>query len=240
MKQALLDYIRQPIPKGIPIVPQSVPIPFFGDIETAKFATIAINPSNREFTDAKHNLLPKNKKRLIDRSVLGVKDDEELTEEHAQGVYESLRIYYHTNQYKQWFNPIENLFADTEISYNKGSLINLDISPWATSAKWGNMTDQQRAELVRHGGGLLHTILNTGQIQCLFVNGRTAIGHVGKHISRLSLHSVIELNRRCEIMVGKIRNLTIVGWSNYLQQERPPLSQEKRKLLADKILELAI
>ncbi|MCL1862152.1 MAG: hypothetical protein FWF78_01130 [Defluviitaleaceae bacterium] len=47
MKQELLDYIRRPIPQGIPIVPQSIPIVFFGEIDKARLATIAINPSNR-------------------------------------------------------------------------------------------------------------------------------------------------------------------------------------------------
>jgi len=39
MKQEILDYIRRPIPKGLPIVPQSIPIVFFGDIETAKMGS---------------------------------------------------------------------------------------------------------------------------------------------------------------------------------------------------------
>ena len=99
MKQEFLDYIRMPIPKDAGIVPQSVPIVFFGDIEKAEYATIAINPSNKEFVDDKNVLLSTAKKRLVDRAILRVGDDEKLSIEQAQEVYESLRSYFHTRPY---------------------------------------------------------------------------------------------------------------------------------------------
>ncbi|MCL2546173.1 MAG: hypothetical protein FWE06_03115 [Oscillospiraceae bacterium] len=240
MKQYLLDYIRRPIPQGVPIVPQSIPIVFFGDIDKAKYATIAINPSNREFTNTKHEIFPTNKKRFVDRDFLGAADDETLSLEQAEMVYQSLCNFFHKRPYMQWFGQLEKLFNEADLSYFKGDIINLDISPWATSVKWSALTDEQRVGLVRHGGDLLRTILNAGQIKCLFVNGRTAMKYVEKHIAPLTSHCFIQLNASCEIKVGKIGNLTIVGWSNYLQQLRPPLSQDKRKLLVDKILELAL
>ena len=239
MKQELLDYISRPIPQGIPIVPQSIPIVFFGEIEKARLATIAINPSNREFTNTKHEIFPPNKKRFVDRDILGVSDNDTLSLKQAEMVYQSLCNFFHKRPYMQWFGQLEKLFLEANLSYFKGDIINLDISPWATSVKWSNLTEEQRSDLVSHGGKLLQTILNAGQLRCLFVNGKTAIDHVSRHITTLTSHSVIQLNRRCEIFVGKYNNLKIVGWSNYLQQERPPLSQEKRRLLIGAIAEAA-
>ena len=232
MKQDILDYIRRPIPKGLPIVPQSIPIVFFGDIETAKYATIAINPSNREFTNTKHELFSEKKKRFVDRDALGVGDYDILSLKQAEMVYQSLRNFFHKRPYMQWFGQLEKLFSEVNMSYFKGDIINLDISPWATSVKWKDLTDKQRADLVHHTGDLLTTILGAGQLRCLFANGRTAIDHVGKYIARLTYHSTIYLNTKCDIMVGEFGNLKIVGWSNYLQQQRPLLSPEKRKILA--------
>ena len=150
MKQEILDYIRRPIPKGLPIVSQSIPIVFFGDIETAKYATIAINPSNREFTNTKHELFPANKKRFVDRDVLGIAGGDTLTVEQAEIVYQSLRNFFHKRPYMQWFGQLEKLFSEVDISYFKGDIINLDISPWATSTKWKDLSDKQRTDLVYH------------------------------------------------------------------------------------------
>ena len=41
-------------------------------------------------------------------------------------------------------------------------------------------------------------------------------------------------------MVGEFDNLKIVGWTNYLQQQRPPLSLDKRKILTDAIFGLTM
>jgi len=239
VKQEILDYIRRPIPQGIPIVPQSIPIVFFGEIDKARFATIAINPSNREFTNTKHEIFPPNKKRFVDRDILGITDTDALSLEQAERVYQSLCNFFHKRPYMQWFGQLEKLFLEANLSYFKGDIINLDISPWATSVKWNALTVEQRTDLISHGGDLLRIILNSGRLRCLFVNGKTAIDHVSRHIAPLTSHSVIQLNRRCEIFVGKHNNLNIVGWSNYLQQERPPLSEEKRKLLINTVAKAA-
>jgi len=45
LKQEMLDFIKQPIPAGLGIVPHSIPVLFFGNTDTATAATMAINPS---------------------------------------------------------------------------------------------------------------------------------------------------------------------------------------------------
>jgi len=234
MKQELLEYIRRPIPQGLQIVQQSVPIVFFGDIETAKYATIAINPSHREFGTLKGG------KRLVDREILGVCDNDKLSIAQAELIYDSLRKYYDKdkNPYWRWFRPLEKLFIEAGISYTSGNLVNLDITPWATSVIWGDLEDEQKDELVSLGEDLTNKILDAGRIRCLFANGRAAINHVERHIAKLETHSFFYLqNKRYEIKVGSIGNIKILGWSNYLQ--RPPaLTPERRKDLIDKIFEM--
>jgi len=97
IKQDILDYIRRPIPKGLPIVSQSIPIVFFGDIEAAKYATIAINPSNRateSLQTQSMNHSPKKKKRFIDRDAFSVDNYDTFSSEQAEKVYQSLRNFY--------------------------------------------------------------------------------------------------------------------------------------------------
>lgn len=78
-----INVIRQPIPDNIGVISQSVPVLFFGNIETARSATISLNPSDLEFRDNKQQLLTANKKRLVDRDVLHKKDTDYLSLEEA-------------------------------------------------------------------------------------------------------------------------------------------------------------
>ena len=133
-------------------MPRSVPIVFFGEIDKARFATIAINPSNKEFTNDKHEIFPPGKKRVVDRDCLGVADGDALSLEQAERVYESLCNFFHNRPYMGWFGPLEKLFSQAVLSYFKGDIINLDISPWATSVKWKDMSEDERTGLISHGG----------------------------------------------------------------------------------------
>jgi hypothetical protein len=226
----MLDFIRRPIPQGLGIVEKSVPVLFFGNIETAKCATISINPSNLEFNDKKNNLLPANKKRFMDRENLGIGSNDTLTQEQAEKVYNSLVNYFRERPYKLWFDWLNRFFDGTSISYYKGSLIHLDITPWATSKKWGDMTNTEREKIIKAGEGWAKKILDAGQIEYLYVNGKAALEYVEKYIARFEKSKMLQLQKKCFIKTGKYNHCTIIGWSNNLT--RAMTSEDRLKLRA--------
>ena len=108
IKTNILHYISQPIPKDSNIVQHSIPVVFFGDIEKAKFATISINPSDKEFyTNYKQYKEP----RIINRQNLSKMDFDKLSVEDASKVYTSLINYFSTNPYRGWFNHLERFLS---------------------------------------------------------------------------------------------------------------------------------
>ena len=125
LKSQILEYIKQAIPQNanMPIVERSVPVPFFGSIEGAEAATISINPSNLEFEDLHGNILSGAEKRFADREFWREKDTDTLTENHTEGVYESLYKYFRHNPYKRWFDVLEEYAGNlVGCSYYNGTI----------------------------------------------------------------------------------------------------------------------
>ena len=151
MEEELLAFIKQPIPENMPIVAQSIPILFFGNINTAKSATISINPSYAEFTDKHGKIFPSAQKRFIDRDELGVKDTDELSDHEAKRVYDSCMNVFNKRPYKHWFNPLNSLLEPIVGSYYDGSLIGLDITPWATNPVWSQLSESDKQNLTKQG-----------------------------------------------------------------------------------------
>ncbi len=127
IKKNILKYISRPIPEYSNIIQLSIPVVFFGNIENAKFATISINPSDKEFyTNDKQITTP----RIINRQNLGKTNSDKLSSEEAKKVYTSLINYFSTNPYRSWFNHLERFLSPLfNSSYYNGTMVNLDICP---------------------------------------------------------------------------------------------------------------
>ena len=95
LKDFLLDKISEPLPNSVNIVPGSIPIVFFGNVEKAEIATLSLNPSNIEFEH-------KSNKRFIDREQMQVSDNQKLTLTQAESVYGSLLLYFHSPPYNPY------------------------------------------------------------------------------------------------------------------------------------------
>ena len=141
LKDFLLNKISEPIPTSVKIVEGSIPIVFFGNVEKAEIATLSLNPSNIEF---EHNGI----RRCVDRRQLGVSDNQTLTSEQSESVYQSLLLFFKVNPYKMWFNPMNKLFQSKSYEYYNDKIVHLDISPWATSNKWDSLTNLERESII--------------------------------------------------------------------------------------------
>lgn len=220
MVTRILEYIQQPLPLGLRVVSQSIPVMFFGNIETATYATFGINPSKMEFLDKNGNLLSANEKRFVDRSVLGVSDQEILTIEYSKRVYKSLVEYYdkNNNPYKKWFNVLDTVFRDLKKSYYNGSLVHLDIFPWATNPTWNSLSKHEKTKMIENGKKCLEMILEESKISHIYINGRSAMNHFEENVCEM--HSFDWINHRkisCELKKGNYNGLKIIGWSTNLQ-----------------------
>lgn len=229
LKKNIFECIKQPLPVGLWVISGSIPVPFFGNMETAKTATVSINPSDNEFCNVR------GEKRFCDRNELRVEDDIPLDDEQCKEVYNSLKNYFNKNPY-EWFQKLQG-FAGVlfESSYKDGTMVNLDICPWATAKKWGLLTKTEQDNLVSNYD-LLKQILTSEEkiFDYVYVNGseaRKRLKKLGIIFKTLKTHPV---NKVAEIYGVKLKNGTIlIGMSQYIGGGRyNPKDEEKRTLIS--------
>ena len=245
LKKEILEYIKQPIPQNdkMPIVKRSVPVPFFGNIETARVATISINPSNLEFEDAHGKVLKQDKKRFVDRDELGVQDVDYLTDSQAEKVYGSLSSYFkNKNLYTNWFDRLQKPLRDLlGGSYCEGTMANFDIYPWATKEKWSDLykTEAKEALKTYRNSKLLKNMLLQKDFEYVYINGSTVKTELEEYFpEKINEHTIIIEGQRYCIYEGKLDNGTkLIGLNCYIPST--PIKTEVLKyllkILADKL-----
>ena len=110
--------IRQPPPGDCHVFPGSTPVVSFGDIRTARVATVGINPTSVEFTGGHIPLVGQ-------RSVHQVLAD-------CNG-------YFQRKPLKRWFDQLERILKKFGDSYYDGSACALDLVQWATDPVWSKL-----------------------------------------------------------------------------------------------------
>lgn len=221
LKDFLLYKISAPLPTTVKIVEGSIPIVFFGNVEKAKIATLSLNPSNIEF---EHN----GKRRCIDRKQLGVSDNQKLTRKQAESVYQSLLIFFKVNPYKRWFNPMNKLFQNKGYEYYNDKIVHLDISPWATSDKWNNLSQEAKNSII--DTTIIKNVIEKRKIKKLFINGKTAfkvfcttLNIATNEITEkvFEYHTKNGNKRRFITYETEIFECKIIAWNLYIHQGCP-------------------
>lgn len=251
LKSQILTYIKKPIPQSVnmQIVKRSIPVPFFGDIENAKVATISLNPSNLEFEDEDGNLLRGNEKRFVDRDTLGVADTASLNDDQADKVYNSLINYFHNNPYTGWFDILdgyaEKLFNS---SYYKETMVHLDIYPWATQEKWGDLKGKDKTreknKALQNYNLLKNILLNEDRIfDYVYINGRGVKEQIEKYYGITIKETSVTNTRNKSKRERKMYQYTLsngtklIGSSCYIQNpyETTEYLTELHEILAEKL-----
>lgn len=221
LKSQILEYIKQPIPQNenMKIVEHSVPVPFFGNIERARVATISINPSNLEFEDKSGNLLQMPHKRFADRVFLSEKDTDTLSENHAKGVYESLCGYFRNKPYKTWFDRLEkNVEEILGGSYYDGTMVHLDIYPWATKKKWSKLRAAEKKQALNKYD-LLKKILRNKNFAYIYINGKATKEQLEKYFDKKIHETPVKISGQTwKIYEGELDdNTKLIGLSCNIQ-----------------------
>ena len=71
---------------------------FFGDIFSAKVATVGLNPSDKEYTDTRGALLTGKAQRFATLTTLGASDRSSLSDEQCDEAVRWMQAYYDTGK----------------------------------------------------------------------------------------------------------------------------------------------
>ena len=175
---SLIDQLVEGTVLGNEVIPWSSPVPVFGNLTSALLATIGINPSNREFVDGVGEELSGQSRRFHTLDSLGLKTWEDADTRHFEDVLESYLSYFAWNPYQIWFNKLEYVLNGANASYYDSRIgaCHIDLVPYATYRKWGELTGRQRSQLLEVTGHTLGTILRDSPLEILILNGRSVVG----------------------------------------------------------------
>jgi hypothetical protein len=181
MDQLLANLIERLASKDIKtssVIPWSSPIPVFGDLSTATVATLGLNPSNREFVDAKGCELDGSLRRFHTLRSLGITKWAHARVEHLRMLCESCRRYFEVNPYDAWFRRLDDIVGMRASFYgDRATACHLDLIPYATARKWTELGPRERGRLLHAAGDSLGVTLRDSSIRVLLLNGRSVVEH---------------------------------------------------------------
>lgn len=171
------DIFKSTPPNVSSIVQGSLPIPFFGDYKNAQAATISLNPSDKEFLDRSGKFLLANKKRFESLFSLNCQSPSDLAPSMIQSAFDHCFDYFNRKTaYWSWFRHIENVLSQAtgnHLTYGKGTLAHLDLSPWPTNPTWSKLSYSDQIQLVEHGLPFLKWLILNSDAKTFFMNGKT-------------------------------------------------------------------
>lgn len=138
------------------VVPDSLPITFFGDVSDysksdIRIVTAALNPSGIEF--------PENGPRRFNVK-LGLSG--------PQGLEETLSKYFHKNPYSKWFSSFETVLNGMGATYGgkmqkapaTRTALHVDLcSPIATTPTWSALPQSERRRLTKAGREIFEALI---------------------------------------------------------------------------------
>lgn len=173
----LIDRLDSPAVSGTDVIRWGCPVPSFGDLSSARVATLGLNPSNREFVDESGEELQGAFRRFHTLASLGLRSWSDVDARHLRLILESCRTYFVGNPYDRWFKRMDQVVLGTKASFYNASCgaCHLDLIPYATARKWTELTARQRSSLLAVAADTLGLLLRDSQVRVLILNGRSVV-----------------------------------------------------------------
>lgn len=185
---ALIRQLGQNDLSSTKVIPWSSPVPSFGDVSSARVATLGLNPSNREFVDQSGRELIGPSRRFHTLGSLGLARWSDAQPPHTNLIGESCRTYFSGNPYDSWFRQLDHLLTEANVSYYGpgGGACHLDLIPYATACKWTELGSQERSSLFCAAGDTLGQLLANSRVRLLILNG-SAVVNKFQEVSQVKL-----------------------------------------------------
>jgi hypothetical protein len=152
---------------------------FFGDIFSAKVATVGLNPSDKEYTDPHGGLLSGSAQRFATLTSLGASDRSSLSDEQCDEAVRCMQAYHDTgNPVYRWFAPLERLLSGLGVSLGGRTAGHLDLVQEATSPTWSMLAKDERDRLLAADLPFLEWQIRTFPLMAVICTGRSASEHV--------------------------------------------------------------
>ena len=177
---SLISELDEPTFSSDLVIQQASPIISFGDFRNAEIATLGLNPSNKEIFNSHGDELSGIDRRFHTLNSLGIRTWGDVTLEQIKLIEITCIEYFSRNPYDQWFRPLDKLMSGTGRSFYSPMFpaCHLDLVPYATFEKWGELSTQQKNALFSASLSCFPKILSSSKIKTLILNGQAVVNAV--------------------------------------------------------------
>ena len=221
------DYIRTQLLQAMPPVdccvpPGALPAIVEGHLDTARVATIGLNPHGPSFRR--------------DYSPLG---QDALDDAGIKQVWEHKEQYFERKKYA-YFGRLERILEECGASYGgrydpTGEFprvaVSLDLAQWATKPLWSGLTPEAQQTLLDDGVPFFEeTLRKHPNIELLLANGMTVLNSLEQRlfaqIEELARIDGPGYDQPMRVFQGTVLDRPLIGWN------RPPSQIRERGMLA--------
>lgn len=208
------------------VIDWGTPVLAFGNILNADIATVGINPSNREFVDEDGHELTGRQRRFHTTSSLGLNSWSNVSKNHIDQIINTFEMYFYTNPYDIWFKKLDFIMSGFDSSYYfpVSNACHLDLVPFATKTKWGELKPNQQLFLLDTSAALFGFLLQQSPVNILILNGKTVVSYF-ERVAGVSL--VREIVPGWELPRSNGRNVKGVAFTGLISRIGPiPLGRQ--------------
>lgn len=200
-------------------VGNTLPVLFFGDLFTAKIATVALNPSWQEYLASagrgKHELTGP-ERRFETLGSLGVATRSVLTDEHCRQAIEKMRAYFQPGKpIYSYFRALDRVTQGMGYSYERGEVAHLDLIQEATDPTWSGLAPDALASLRKLDSPFLRWEIANFPLVALVCNGKTVFDTVRSLLNGQIIATDTMARVTWSAAVSRVgdRTVHILGWN---------------------------
>lgn len=159
------------------VIDFAAPIISFGDFSKSKIATLGLNPSDKEFFSPGGDEISGVNRRFHTLRSLCLDNWKDINDDMLKDIKNTCFNYFRLNPYDRWFKPLDYIISGSGFSYYDDffSACHLDIFPYATHIKWGDISGKEKSKLISIGSEFLSEIINDSEIQIIILNGKSVV-----------------------------------------------------------------
>lgn len=208
-------------------VPGSLPVLFFGDPSRVRIATVAINPSYREYShpirqgsDSLEELDGPGTRRFQTLRSLGARSREQLSDDQCDRAIAMMRGYFGStgSAYGVWFNHLERVLNGMGCGFANGTSAHLDLVQEATWPKWAELAKgfpTEADELWKRDARFFCRLVEVLPVEVLVCNGKSVLVSTEKLIGATRVADGALARVQWVVSKGAIagRPIWVAGWN---------------------------
>lgn len=209
-------YERLRRPPSANSVPGSLPVLFFGNLFTARVATVGLNPSHQEYLDPRGNELDGTQRRFETLGSLRALDRGSLTDEQCDRAISTMMAYFQPGKpVYSWFCALDRVAKGIGVHYELGEVVHLDLVQEATKPAWSRLDPHELAQLRAVDEPFLRWQLESFPLNLVICNGRTVFDGVQALTNARLLESGTFARVTWFIAMAELpgKSMAVVGWN---------------------------